>query len=207
MKITFFGATGTAGQYVLTELLAAGHDVTAVVRTPTKVAARAGLRVVAGDVLRVESISPFVQGADAIVSTISEGLVIKTHTQSRGIENVVRAMQQHGVKRLIALAAIGILQASERSLNNEQPWFPDMYKPISQEHLLVWRTLQTSNLQWTLVCPPVILPQPANGSYLHKAEFMASAQQQIAAGNIGAFIVDELAQPQYLQLRVGVSNG
>ncbi len=207
MKITLFGATGNAGRYILAELLAAGHEVTAVVRTPERVAARPGLHVVAGNVLQPESIEPVIAGADAIVSTISEGLIIQTHTQSRGMVHIVRTLQQCGVNRLIALAAFGILQATESSLNYQQPWFPSVYQPISEEHRVVWQTLQASPLAWTLVCPPVILPQPANGRYLHQAATMPGGPQQVSGGNLGAFIVAELAAPQYVHQRVGIWNG
>lgn len=47
MKIIVFGATGGVGQHVVTLAQAAGHDVTAFVRTPEKLAAAAGTTVVA----------------------------------------------------------------------------------------------------------------------------------------------------------------
>jgi putative NADH-flavin reductase len=53
MELTIFGATGATGT-CLTELaLAAGHQVTAVVRDPARmsVPARAGLRVVTADLM------------------------------------------------------------------------------------------------------------------------------------------------------------
>ena len=52
MKVILFGATGLAGSAILTELLKAGHKVTAFVRTPAKVTHQhAALQVVQGDVL------------------------------------------------------------------------------------------------------------------------------------------------------------
>ena len=45
MKIVLYGATGKAGSRILTELLARGHEVVAVVRNPDKLAPNDGLTV------------------------------------------------------------------------------------------------------------------------------------------------------------------
>ena len=48
MKLLLVGATGRLGGFVLEEALARGHHVTALSRDPSKLAARPGLRVIAG---------------------------------------------------------------------------------------------------------------------------------------------------------------
>ncbi|MBF3231915.1 NAD(P)H-binding protein, partial [Pseudomonas aeruginosa] len=50
MKIALIGATGHVGHYFLNEALQRGHAVTALVRDPSKLAARDGLGVVQADV-------------------------------------------------------------------------------------------------------------------------------------------------------------
>ena len=42
MKITIFGATGRTGQNLVKKALEAGHEVTAYVRTPSKLTAEHG---------------------------------------------------------------------------------------------------------------------------------------------------------------------
>jgi len=49
MRVVLFGATGMIGSRILQELLSRGHQVTAVVRNPEKVAAGSAT-VVKGDV-------------------------------------------------------------------------------------------------------------------------------------------------------------
>jgi uncharacterized protein YbjT (DUF2867 family) len=50
MKLTVFAATGGIGGQILEQAVAAGHDVTAVVRDPRKLAGtRDGVRVVTAD--------------------------------------------------------------------------------------------------------------------------------------------------------------
>jgi putative NADH-flavin reductase len=67
MKLTIFGATGATGTCLVQQALSAGHQVTAVVRDPARLAvpAQPRLRVVTADVLDPVAISPAVDGADA----------------------------------------------------------------------------------------------------------------------------------------------
>lgn len=51
MKIALIGATGFVGTPLLAELLSRGHQVTVLARNPAKLAAQAGLTVVAADAL------------------------------------------------------------------------------------------------------------------------------------------------------------
>jgi putative NADH-flavin reductase len=50
MKITIFGATGGTGTHLVEQALAAGHDVTVVVRDPARLAVKAPTPNLAGDV-------------------------------------------------------------------------------------------------------------------------------------------------------------
>ncbi len=53
MKLTIFGATGATGTSLTGQALAAGHEVTAVVRDPARLAvpAQPGLRILSADVM------------------------------------------------------------------------------------------------------------------------------------------------------------
>ena len=54
MKLTIVAATGGIGRLILEQAVAAGHDVTAVVRNPAKVTA--GVRVVQADLSRPDPV-------------------------------------------------------------------------------------------------------------------------------------------------------
>ena len=68
MHIALYGATGKSGSRILTELLSRGHQVTAIVRDPAKLAAQPGLTVVEGDVSSASAIAAKIKGVDAVVS-------------------------------------------------------------------------------------------------------------------------------------------
>ena len=72
MKLTIFGATGRTGRQLTEQALAAGHEVTAVVRDPARLAGLASprLHVLTADVLDPAAIVPAVAGADAVATAI-----------------------------------------------------------------------------------------------------------------------------------------
>ena len=68
MELTIFGATGATGTCLTGQALAAGHQVTAVVRDPARMSVPASprLRVITADLMDPVAISAAVAGADAV---------------------------------------------------------------------------------------------------------------------------------------------
>ncbi len=206
MKVILFGATGLAGSALLTELLKAGHKVTAFVRTPSKIKAQhTNLKVVTGDVLAEADVLQAIKGHEAVVSAISEGPQIVHHTQSLGNANIIKAVQQLGLQRIVCMGSAGILQRNENELLRDKD-YPPFYYPLSEEQFNVLGQLQQSGLQWTQVCPPMILDAAADGNYHTRANYKPEGKDEVAAGNIGAFIAKEIMENNYLQTRVGIVN-
>src|SRR6266498_3511516 len=72
MKLTIFGATGATGTYLTSKALASGHEVTAAVRDPARLAipAQPRLRILTADVMDPGSITAATAGADAVISVV-----------------------------------------------------------------------------------------------------------------------------------------
>jgi len=70
MKIALFGATGAVGGYFLNKALAAGHEVTALVRSPEKLVAQPNLRAVKGDVTDTSDVQSVINQTDVVVSCL-----------------------------------------------------------------------------------------------------------------------------------------
>lgn len=77
-NLVVLGASGRTGRLVVEQALAAGHLVTALVRSPEKLTLRhPKLRVVVGDATDSSALSRALEGAVAVISTLgSRGLVI-----------------------------------------------------------------------------------------------------------------------------------
>src|ERR1700737_1901819 len=84
MNLVVLGATGRTGRLVVEQALAAGHTVTALVRSPEKLTAgHSNLRVVRGEATETAAVSSALEGADAVISTLGgKGSVIADSTRA-----------------------------------------------------------------------------------------------------------------------------
>ncbi len=71
MRVLVMGASGKTGHEVVRQALAAGHEVTAFVRDPSRMTVRdPRLTVVRGDVRSVDDLRRALAGQDAVISTL-----------------------------------------------------------------------------------------------------------------------------------------
>ena len=69
LTVLVVGATGSVGRHVVAEALSKGHQVRALVRSPSKAGLPSGVAVVAGDLTRPASLQRAADGVDAVVFT------------------------------------------------------------------------------------------------------------------------------------------
>lgn len=118
MKVLLTGATGYLGRPLLRELVAAGHDVRAMSRSPQP--ALDGVEWVRADLKTGEGIVDAVSGIESVVhaatlSGIQNGeakaryiLFHPAHTDVGGAERLVEAARRAGVRHLLFTSVVGI---------------------------------------------------------------------------------------------------
>src|SRR5215831_13690941 len=106
MKLTIFAATGGIGRQLLEQAVAAGHDVTAVARSPEKLPAGA-VRVVRADLAAPDpaALESAVAGADAVLSGLGPRSNADAGVASQGTRAIVTAMQATGTRRVVVVSA------------------------------------------------------------------------------------------------------
>jgi uncharacterized protein len=205
MRIALFGGTGRVGTRVLEYALAEGHTVTALTR-----AARAqghGVRWVTGDVLNAASVRETLLGADAVVTSLGgEGLTSPGTARSDGHQLIAAAMDEFGIRRIVAVAGGGILDSPHGGLRNEQPTFPAGFRAVTQEHMGTWRALAASQASWTILCPPDIVPGERTGVYRVVREMMPDGGRRISVENVADCLLRELTSSEHSRLRLGVAE-
>ncbi len=116
------GASGFVGSHSVPALLAAGHRVVALVRTPTAGEAvlgrlpaseRAAVETRSGDVTRPETLAPAMAGVDAVLHLVAiprdyRGGADLRLVNTEGTRAVIEAMLQVGVTRLVHMGALGV---------------------------------------------------------------------------------------------------
>ncbi|MBR9651661.1 NAD(P)-dependent oxidoreductase [Thalassovita aquimarina] len=209
MKVIIFGATGSVGRLAVKQMLADGHQVTAFARWPEKLAIRAdALTLQAGDAMDPQAVSEAVKGHDAVVVTLGAGTSRKSVIRSRGTMNVIQAMHEHGVRRLICQSTLG---AHESWGNLNFFWkrimFGMLLKPVFKDHELQEQLVRASGLDWTIVRPSAFTDGPALGTF--KEDFPATERRlslKIARADLAGFLSRQLREKRYLGRAVGISN-
>lgn len=209
MLLAIFGGTGRTGRQLVSQALERGHTVRALVRTGGTLGGLAGVTEVVGDVLDPAAVARTVAGCEAVLSTLGGGPASAPGvTLSRGMRNIVAAMREAGVARVIAVANSGILDAPDGSgLRMDQPDFAAMYRAVALEHAGTWAALRESDRDWTLACAPDIVDGPSTGSWDATPDVLPEHGRQIHTGNLADFILDELDAGRFVGTRVGVTDG
>lgn len=209
MKVIIFGASGQVGSLAVEHMLNAGHQVTAFARNPDKLAlSHPMLKRHAGDAMDAEQVAEAVKGHDGVVITLGGGKSRSGTVRSAGTLNVIQAMQQHGVSRLICQSTLG---AHESWDNLNFLWkyimFGILLRPVLLDHELQEQLVRASGLNWTLVRPSAFADGPEKGAY--KEAFDASTRGlklSISKSDIAGFLTRQLEETQYLRTAVAISN-
>jgi putative NADH-flavin reductase len=180
MKLTIFAATGGIGHQILEQAVAAGHDVTAVVRNPGKLAGE--VRAIGADLATAdgETLAPAVAGADAVLSGLGPRSKADYGIVTTGTRAITGAMEATGVRRIVVVSAapVGTVPTPGRP----KPPRHDPGDGLIMRHVLspmvkaafgksyadlaqMEEELAGSGLDWTVVRPPRLTSKPLTGSY------------------------------------------
>jgi putative NADH-flavin reductase len=221
MKLTIFGATGGIGRQILDQALAAGHEVTAVVRNPDKLPAQ--LRVVKLDLTVPDpaTLNSAVAGADAVLSGLGPRSRSDAGVASRGTTAIVRAMKAENVRRVVVVSAAPIGTVSSPGRPNPprhdpgdgffmRSLFSPMIKTILRGHYadlaMLEDVLRESGLDWTIVRPPRLTDKPLTGTYRTAYGQNLPRGFMISRADVGHLMLRVLDEPETIRQVIGVAN-
>lgn len=70
MKVALIGASGMAGSSILHELVARGHQITAIVRSPEKIAQHTQVEARQANINDTAQLTPLIKGLNAVISAV-----------------------------------------------------------------------------------------------------------------------------------------
>jgi len=209
MKLALIGATGFVGGALLAEALKRGHDVTALARTPAKIAAQPRLAVTQADVLDAAQVAAAVAGHDAVLSAYNPGWKNPDLYAEflRGTRAIVDGVKRSGVKRLLLVGGAGSLYAAPGVQLVDTPQFPAEWKQgalAARDALEMMR--KEDVLDWSFVSPAVILePGPSRGGFrLGGDEPLLEPDGKpahLTVGDLAVAILDEIETPRHVRQR------
>ena len=163
MKVLVVGASRGSGAAMVRELVTAGHDVTGLARSaPAEPVG--GAAYVHADVLDAEALGKAVAGQDAVVvalgisdNPIGVRLRRRASTpldvRSAGTREVVRAMRETGVRRLLVQTTYGIGDTYAHLSPTLKLFFSAVIRPQVDDSERQEAIVRGSGLDWTIVRP------------------------------------------------------
>jgi uncharacterized protein len=204
MNVVLYSATGMIGSRVLNELVSRGHNVTAVVRDPSKVAANPAVNVVKGDIFDTADVAAKTIGVDAVISAYGPGAgdVNELLTATRSL---IAGLDQSGTKRLIFVGGAGSLYVKPGVDVIASGFLPAEYKDIAIAHRDALALLRESDLDWTYFSPAgFIQPGERTGKFrLGKDDLITDEKgnSSISAEDYAIALADELEHPKHIRQR------
>ncbi|WP_405433515.1 NAD(P)-dependent oxidoreductase [Micromonospora sp. NBC_00617] len=213
MRITVFGAAGTTGSRIVAEALSRGHDVTAVVRDPARLAQLppAAIHRV-GDAADVDTVVELSAGQDVVV-TATRPPIGYEHELVAVAKALLAGLSRTGA-RLLAVGGAGSLTVpgSDGTLVVDDPaYVPPAWRAIAlacNDQLAVFRA--STDVDWTYLSPAAILEAgERTGSYRLGADELLIdpvGASTISAEDFAVALLDEVERPRHRRTRFTVAR-
>lgn len=208
MNIIVFGASGSVGFEIVKQAIGKGYNVTAFVRNPEKfpLSENQNLKIYKGDVLYLSDVKEALQNQNAVLCALGDGKIGKIRAE--GTKNIIEAMHDIGIKRLICQSTIG---AGESYENLNFIWkyimFGFILKRVLPDHNLQEKYIQQSNLDYTIVRPSALTNGLITNAYkIGFAKDLHKLSLKINRADVADFMLRQLTVPNYIRKSVSISN-
>jgi putative NADH-flavin reductase len=217
--IAVFGASGRTGKLFTELALKNGYEVKALVRDPSKLDLRhSNLQVIHGDIADTIKVEETVKATEAVINLFdpSKGSPPNLRRIANLLltadRNILSAMQQNNVERLIIVDSVPVGLVAGILDPNDQPrfmnkWFINKFTIFIGRNLL--RELleagpahvdliKQSSLRWTIVRAPTLNDQPSKGNY--RVGYLDADTGKVASrSDLAAFLLDVLMNSKYVR--------
>jgi putative NADH-flavin reductase len=202
MKIMILGATGSIGRHLVPQALALGHEVTVLVRDPSKLEARhERLRIVTGDALDPAAVDTAVRGQEGVIFSLGRSNHrAPTAMFSDATRILIHAMETQGVRRLVCITGIGAGDSRGHGgfLYDKIifPWFTkETYADKDRQEALI----RESSLDWIIVRPASFNNGPQPGNLRAVTDLKNITIRSISRADAAGFVLEQLSSDRYLR--------
>jgi putative NADH-flavin reductase len=199
-KIALIGASGNAGSRILKELSDRGHKVTAIARSPEKIASLPNVVAKQGDVFDQAGLSELLKGHDAVISAV--------HFTASDPVTLIEAVRASGVPRYLVVGGAGSLEIAPGQRVVDLPDFPAAYKAEATKGAeFLDRLKGEKQLDWTFLSPSAeFVPGERTGKFRIGKDSLLSneAGSRISFEDYAIALVDEIEKPQHSRQRFTV---
>jgi putative NADH-flavin reductase len=212
MNISIFGASGATGVILTRRCLDSGHTVKVLARNPADFQFANRVQVVTGDAKDPAAVRQTVEGSEVVLSALGARSLKREEILEVAIPLIVDAMQQLNVRRIIALGSAGALP---NSLDKQPAYRRWIVQNIVYNTFLKWpvasqiaqyAALSASNLDWTMVMPPMLTNAPARGTYRIDPDALPRNGSRISRTDVANFMMQQIgSSPQWVRKGVYIA--
>jgi putative NADH-flavin reductase len=200
MKLLVIGASHGIGLEIVRQGLSAGHDISAMARSPEGMSLGSETpRIIEGDILDKNTVEEAVKGQDAVCIAIGSKPTLKqVSVFSKGTANVIRAMRRHSCKVLLCITGIGAGDSrGHGGFLYDKVMNPlllgKMYADKDRQEEIV----RKSGLEWTIVRPGFLTNGPRTGQYQVLSDLTGVRAKKISRADVADFILREAVQREH----------
>ena len=209
MKLAIFGATGLTGGLVLAKALEQGHEVTALVRDPSRVSLNhPQLTVLGGSPTVPEDVERCIKGADVVIHCLGiggKGDGQPTTLVSDSVKVVLAAMAKYGVLRIVCMSNVGAGGSGTWFANRiVLPFFVRWLLPIIEDKDRMEEALRVSSVEWVSVRLPNIVEGPEKPLRLSKDG--RGIGLSVTAASTARFLLQQVSSSEWVRSAPSISN-
>lgn len=212
MHLALFGASGRTGLLLTERALTLGHTLSVLVRNPAGYPYAGRVKIVQGDAFNPAAVAQTVAGADAILSALGARSLGREDVLERAVPLIVEAMDAHRTSRIIVLGSAGALDSALDKQPAYRRWIVEnlVYKtllkwPVGSQRAQI-QALQASDLDWTMVMPPMLTNAPATGLYRIDGDALPRNGSSISRADVAHFMLEQLTSPTWSRRAVYITR-
>jgi putative NADH-flavin reductase len=199
MRILIFGATGGTGKYVVSQGLEQGRHVTAFCRNQAMLAAKhPNLTIVEGGLSDHHAITHALNGVNAVISvlgnTTRKALFKPNNVISQNLPNIISAMQQGKVERLLFVTSFGV---NGKIFWPEKLLLRTLFRNLFADLPVQEKLIKDSGLDWTIVRPARLTNGPKTGECRSGENIYIHPFSSISRADVADFLLKEAVSPEY----------
>lgn len=211
MRLTVLGATGGTGRELITQGLAAGHEMTAVVRDPARLPVRdERLHVVRADVFDAAALEPAVKDADAVLSALGHRSRRDTWVCAPAARATVAAMRATDRRRLLVVSAAPVA----RNDPGDRRLYAMTVRPLLRRLLArayadmaeMEEQVRAGGLDWTILRPPRLTDGPATGRARTALNQNVPGGYILSRADLAAEMLRRIDDDRSIHATIGIGN-
>jgi putative NADH-flavin reductase len=220
VKLALLGATGGVGREILSQALAAGHAVTAVVRNPSKLPP--DVDVVRQDLATpdLEVLTAAMRDVDAVISALGPHRAAEAGIVAPATAAFTHAMDCAHVRRLVVISAapVGVVPSTHQPhpprydpgddllmRSALSPLIRRLFGPLYTDLAAMEDLLRDGSLDWTSVRPPRLTNGPLTRTYRTAIDRNVRHGLFISRRDVAHLMLTVLQQRETVRHAIGVA--